>query len=87
LIYGRIARIFIDLPFAKLHCHWCGNWSALVHSELHQDFPNVAVLLDVHHGMLSIDFEVHDEIGGDTPDIMHPEHLLPLIHQLPNAAR
>jgi hypothetical protein len=34
--------------------------------------------------MLPIAFEVHAEIAGDTPTIMHPEPLLHLILDLPN---
>jgi hypothetical protein len=34
--------------------------------------------------MLPIAFEVHADIAGDTPKIMHPEPLLHLILDLPN---
>ena len=86
LVYGRIAGFFVGLPLVKLHRHWRGNWSGPVHSELRQDRPNVAVLMDVDRVMLPIAFDVHAEIEGDTPEIMHPEPLLHLVLDLPNQA-
>jgi len=86
LVYGRIAGFFVGLPLVKLHCHWRGNWPGLVHSELCQDRPNVAVLMDVDRVMLPIAFNVHAEVEGDTAEIMHPESLLHLILDLPNQA-
>jgi hypothetical protein len=59
LVYGGIAGFVIGLPLVKLHCHWCGNWTVIVHSELLQDRPNVAVLSDVHCVMLPIAVDVH----------------------------
>jgi len=34
-----------------LHCHWCGDWSGIMHSELRQDRPDVALLMDVNRVM------------------------------------
>ena len=42
--------------------------------------------MDVDRVMLPIAFDVHAEIEGDTPEIMHPESLLHLILDLPNQA-
>jgi hypothetical protein len=84
LVYGLIAGFFVGLPHMKLHCHSHGHWPGLVHSELRQDGPNVAVLMDVDRVMLPIAFDVHAEIDGDTPKIMHAERLLHLILDLPN---
>ena len=84
LVYGRIGCFFVGRPLVKLHCHWRGNWHGLVHSELGQYRPNVAVLMDVDRAMLPIAFDVHAEKEGDTPNIMHPEPLLHLILDLPN---
>jgi len=86
LVYGQIAGFFVGVPLVKLHCHWRGNWPGLVHSELRQDRPNVAVLMDGDRVMLPIAFEVHAKIGGDTVEIMHPEHLLHLILDQHNEA-
>jgi len=81
-----MAGFFVGLPLVKLHCHRRGNWPGLVHSELRQDRPNVAVLMDVDCVMLPIAFDVHAEIEGDTPEIMHPEPPLHLALDLPNQA-
>jgi len=86
LVYGWIGRFFVWLPLVKLHCQWRGNWLRLVHSELRQDRPNVALLMDVDRVMLPIALDVHAEIEGDTPGIMHPEPLLHLVLDLPNQA-
>ena len=86
LLYGRIAGFFVGRSLVKLHCHWRGNWPALVHPELRQDRPNVAVLMYVNRVMLPIAFDVHAEINGDTPEIMHPEPFLHLVLYLPNQA-
>jgi len=86
LVYCRIAGFFVGLPLVKLHCHWRGNWPGLVHSKLRQDRPNVALLIDFDRGILPIAFDVHAEIEGDTPEIMHPEPLPHLILDLPNQA-
>jgi hypothetical protein len=86
LVYGLIAGFFVGLPLVKLHCHRHGNWPGLVQSELRQDCPNVAVLIDVDCVMLPIAFDVDAEIEGDTPEIMHPEPLLHLILDMPNQA-
>jgi len=86
LVSCRIAVFFVRLPLVMLHCHWRGNWPGLVHSELRQDCPNVAVLMDVDHMMLPIAFDVHAEIEADAPKIMHLEPLLHLILDLPNQA-
>ena len=85
-VYGRIAGFLGRLPLVKLRCHQCGNWSGLLHSELRQDRPDVAVLMDVDRVMLPIAFDVHPEIEGDTPKIMHPKPHLHLILDLPNQA-
>ena len=42
--------------------------------------------MDVDRVMLPIAFDVHAELEGDTPEIMHPEPLLHLILDLPNQA-
>jgi len=84
LVYGRITGFFIWLPLVNLHGHWRGNWSGLVYSELRQDHPNVAGVMDAHCVMLPIVFIVHAEIQGDTPEIIHPEPLLHLVLDLPN---
>ena len=42
--------------------------------------------MDVDRVMLTIGFNVHTEIEGDTPEIMHPEPLLHLILDLPYQA-
>ena len=86
LVYDWIAGFFVGLPFMNLHCHRGGNWPRLVHSELRQDRPNVAVLMDVDRVMLPITFNVHAEMEGNTSEIMHPEPLLHLILDLPNQA-
>jgi len=86
LVYGRIAGFFVGLPLVKFHCHWRGNWPALVHSGFPQDRLNVAVQMDVDRVMLLIPFDVHSEIDGDTPEIMHLEPLLHLVLDLPNQA-
>jgi len=86
LIYGRIAGFFVGLPLVKLHGHWRGNWSGLIHSELRQDRPNIAVLMDVDRVMLPIAFDSQAEMERDTPKIMHAEPLLHLILDQPNEA-
>jgi hypothetical protein len=40
--------------------------------------------MDVDREMIQIAFNVHAEIEGDTPEIMHPEPLLHLILDLPD---
>jgi hypothetical protein len=84
--YGRITGFFVRLALVKLHRHGRGNWSRLIHSELRQDHPNVAVLMDVDHVMLPIEFDVHAEIAGDTTQLMNPEPLHYLVLDLPNQA-
>jgi hypothetical protein len=42
--------------------------------------------MDVDCVMFPIAFDVHAEIQGDTPKIMHPEPLLHLVLDLPNQA-
>jgi hypothetical protein len=42
--------------------------------------------MDADHMMLLIEFDVHGEIEGHTPEIMHPESLLSLIVDLPSQA-
>jgi len=86
LVHGWIAGFLIRLPLVTLHPHWCGNWSGLIHSELRRDRQNVALLMDVDGVMLAIAFDVHAEIAGDIPEIMHPEPLLHHIHYLHNQA-
>jgi len=86
VVYGRIAGFFVGVPLVKLHCHWHGNWPGLIHYELRQALPNVAVLKDDYRVMLPIAFDVHAEMEGDTPEIMHPEPLLHQIFDLPNQA-
>jgi hypothetical protein len=86
LLYGRIAGFFVGLPLVQLNCHWRGNWPELVHSELRQDRLNVAVLMDVNCAMLPIVFNVHADLEGDPPAILHPEPLLHQILHLPNQA-
>jgi hypothetical protein len=86
LVYGWIACFFVGLPLVKLHRHWRGDWPGLGHSDLRQDRPNVAVLMNVDRVMLLIAFDVQAEIEGDTPKIMHPEPLLHPILNLPNQA-
>ena len=85
-VYGRITGYFVELPLLKIYRHWHGNWSGLIHSELSQDCPNIAVLMDVNCVLLPIAFHVHAEIKGDTPKIMHPEPLLHVILDWPNEA-
>jgi len=84
LVYGQIARFFVGLSVVKLDRNWHGNWTGLVNSELRQDHLNIAVLMDVNRVMLPMVFDVHAEIEGDIPQIMHPEPLLHLILDLPN---
>jgi len=86
LVYGWITGFFIGLPLVKLHRHWRGNWSGFIHSELRQDCPNIAVLMNVDRVMLPIAFDVHAEIDGDTLEITHLEPLLLLARDLPNQA-
>jgi hypothetical protein len=76
----------LGLPLAQLHCHWRGNVTGLIHSELYRNHPNVAMVMDVDHVMLMIAFDVHAEIKGDTPTILHLEPLLHLILNLHNQA-
>jgi len=85
-VYGQIAGLFVGRLLLKLRCHWRGNWPGLVHSELRQDRPNVAVWMDVDRVMLRCAFDVHTEIEGDTPEIIHPDPLLHLVLDLPNEA-
>jgi hypothetical protein len=82
LVYGRIAGFFVGLPLVKLHRQGCGNWPGLVDSELRQDRPNVAVLIDVNRVMLPSAFDIHAKIDGDTPELMHPEPFFHLIIDL-----
>jgi len=84
--YGPIVGFFVWLPLVKLYCPWYGIRPGLVHAECLQDCPNVAVLMVVDRVMLPIAFDVYAEIGGDTPEIMHPEPLLLLMLDLPNEA-
>jgi len=84
LVCGRITGIFVRLSLVKLYRYWRGNWSGLIHSELRQDRPNVAVLMDVDRVNLPISFYVHAEIERDSSEIMHPEPLLHHIHDTPN---
>jgi hypothetical protein len=86
LLSGQIAGFFVGLSLLKVHCHWCGNWSGLIHSELCQDHPNVAILMDGNCVMLPIAFDDHAEVEGDTPEIIHLEPLFHLILDLPNQA-
>jgi len=86
LVYGRIAGFFIGLPLGKLHCHRRGNWPGLIQSELRQDRPNIAVLMNVDRVMLPIAFNVHAEMEADTLEIMHSERLIYLVLDLPNQA-
>jgi hypothetical protein len=79
---GRITGFFVRLPLMKRHRHWRGNSTGVIHSEPRQDRPNVAVLLDVDHVMLSIEFAVYAEIDGDTPEIIHLESLPHLVRDL-----
>jgi len=86
LVYGQIAGFLVGLSLVKLHCYCSGNCPGLIHSELHQDHPDVALLMDVNHVKLPIEFDIHAEIEGITPMIMHPEPLLHMILYLPNEA-
>jgi hypothetical protein len=86
LVYRRIAGFFVGLPLVKLHWQLRGKWSGLVHSERHQDRPNVDVLMDVDRVMLPIAFNAHAEIEGDTPKTMRPERVLHQILDLLNQA-
>jgi len=86
LVNGQIAGFLIGLPPVKLHCHWHGNWSGLIHSELRQDLRNITVLMDIDCVMHPISFHVHAEIQGDTPETTHPEPLLHLVLDVPNQA-
>jgi len=52
LVYCQIAGFFVGLSLVMLHCHWCGNWPGLVHAELRQDRPNVAVPMYINRVML-----------------------------------
>jgi hypothetical protein len=70
----------------KLHLHWRGYGSGLVHSELGQDCPDVLVRIDVICGMLPIVFHEYAEIEADTSEMMHPEPPFHLILDLPNQA-
>jgi len=83
LVYCRITGCFVWLPLVKLHCN--GVATGLDSSILNftQNRPNLALLMDVDHVMLPITFDVHADIEGDTPEIMHPEPLLHLILDLP----
>lgn len=80
LAYGLIAGMFVRL----FHCHLFGNWHGLIHCELRNDCLNGAVLIDIYCVMLPIVFNVHTKTEGDAPEIMHVEHLLNLMHDLPN---
>ena len=75
---------YLGLPLLKLHRHRHGNWSVLVHSELRQVRPNIAVLMDVDRVMVPNTFDDHTETEGGTAGILHPEPLLNLILDLPN---
>jgi hypothetical protein len=59
LVYGRIAPFFVGLPLVKLRRHWRGDWSGLIHSEVREDRPNIAVLMDLDRVMLLVGFDVH----------------------------
>ena len=86
LVYGWIVGFYLGLPLLKLHRHRHGNWSVLVHSELRQVRPNIAVLMDVDRVMVPNTFDDHTETEGGTAGILHPEPLLNLILDLPNHA-
>jgi hypothetical protein len=86
LVYGRMAGFFVGLPLLKLHCHQRGNWPSLVHSELRQVRPNVAVLMDFNLVMLLIAIDVHTKIAEDPCKVMYPEPCVHLILDLPNQA-
>jgi len=83
LVYHRIAGFFVGLPHLKLHSHWHGNWSGLIHSARRQDRPNVAVLTDVDLVLLAIVFDVHAKIERNNREIMHPEPLRHLVLNRP----
>jgi hypothetical protein len=44
---GWIACFFVRHPLLNLNSHWQGTLPGLIQSELHQDCPNIAVLMDV----------------------------------------
>jgi hypothetical protein len=73
----------IRLPLLTVHHCWCGNWLELIHSELRQASPNVAVLIDVDLIMLLIELNVPDEIDENSPKTMYPELLLGLFLDQP----
>jgi hypothetical protein len=86
LVYGRITGFFIGLPLVQLHCHWCGNCPGLVHSELQEHHPNVAVMMNVDRVILSIAFDGPATKEGDTSFMMHPESRPHVMLDLPNQA-
>jgi hypothetical protein len=71
LAYGWIEGFFVGLPLLKHHHHWYGKRSGPIHSELCQDHPNVAVLMDVNCVMRPIAFNVHAEIEREIHETMH----------------
>jgi hypothetical protein len=83
-VSGRIAGVFVRLPHVKRLCHWRGNWSGLIHSELHQDRLNVAVPMDADCVVHLIPFDIRAATDRHTPEIIHPEPVLYLISDLPN---
>lgn len=68
----------------KFHRHSGGNRLGLLYDNHCQDYPNVAVLIDVNHVMRLISFEGYAETERGTPDIIHQEPILHWIHDLPN---
>jgi hypothetical protein len=86
LVYGPITGSFVGLLLVKLHRHCRGNWSGLIHSELCQDRPNVAVLMDVDGVMLPVAFNIHTEIEGGTSEIIPPDPLHHRVLDLPHQA-
>lgn len=86
-VFSKIAGFFFGLLLVKYDHNWHGNDSGRVHPELLQHRPNVAVMMDVDHMMHLIEFDGHAEINGDTAEIMHPEPLSHVIHNLHKQAR
>jgi hypothetical protein len=70
LLYDHIEGFFVVLPHVKLYCQWFRDLSGLVHAEHRNHHPNVAVLMDDDEN-LPIRFNVHAEIAGKTPEIIH----------------
>jgi hypothetical protein len=86
LVCGRITGLFIGFPLVTLHCYWRAHWPGLMHSELRHIRPKIPVQMDINCEMRQISFDVHVEIAGGTPEIIHLEPIHHRVFDLCNQA-